>query len=115
MSEGVNEKNESIDVASVVDKDDFIKLDPAVQNKIIDGKWQENKHKMGILGELFGTNSIQIAMYGALVIALVMLLITLLEFICYRYSGYSMNMDLIEKMFSIITLILGYLFGKGKD
>lgn len=115
MKEGVNENNISIDVASVIDREDFIKLDTAVQNKIIDGKREENKHKLGMVGEWFGTNPMQIAMYGALIIALIMLLIVLLDFICYRYSGYVMNMELVDKIFSIITLILGYLFGRGKD
>lgn len=103
-------KNEYSDFLS---PDSFVKLDAEIQDKIISGINDNKSKEGGILGRFFGTKPMNIAMNIAFMICAILFFIVVVDFIRICIQGESFNMELLKTIIPVITLSLGYIFGKG--
>lgn len=102
-----------------VDVDNFIKLDPELQNKIVESikenSEKENKRKNGKVAEIFGSNTQNISLYITALICIILLLIGLIYLFISPDKKNSENIEFWNLIIPVISLSLGYIFGKSKN
>ena len=99
----------------LISSENFSHLNPDLQNKIIT-TLNENKSKEGgLLGKFLGINPINLAMHIALLICTFLIIIIGIDTIHAYFIGESINIDVLKNILPIITLSLGYIFGKGTN
>lgn len=83
---------------------------------VIDGKnaVDKNKLKAGKFGELLGTNIKNESIHIALIICVILLFFCLADLILSFWTQRTINMDLWNLVIPVITLSLGYIFGKSE-
>lgn len=75
-----------------------------------------NKEKdSGKLGEIFGANVKNASIHIALIICVILLLICGIDLIHSYCPKQELTIEVWNLVFPIITLALGYIFGKGED
>lgn len=77
-----------------------------VQNKSKDG---------GVLGKWLGTNPRNASIHIALILCIILLLFCGLDLIHSFGKGNTINSEIWNSVMPIITLALGYVFGKGEN
>ena len=113
MGKNILKKFDKNEYSDFISADSFVKLHVEIQDKIISGI-NENKGKEGgFLGKLFGIKPMNIAMNIAFMICAILFFIVVVDFIRICIQGESFNMELLETIIPVITLSLGYIFGKG--
>ncbi len=116
MKNEINGKLEvSEAITSILDKKSFVNLSPDLQNKIIDTVHNNVEKGGGIMGKFLGTKQTNVAMHIGLIICVILLLIVIVECIHSYFVKDSINMDLVSAILPIITLFLGYIFGRGSN
>lgn len=83
---------------------------------VIDGKnaVDKNKLKAGKFGELLGTNIKNESIHIALIICVILLFFCLADLILSFLTQRTINMELWNLVIPVITLSLGYIFGKSE-
>lgn len=102
-------------LASLVSPDNFIKLDSDLQSQIITTMGDNNPQKGGVMGTFLGTDSKNASMHIALILCLLLILLLIIDFIHSYFAAKEINMELVDKIIPIVSLSLGYIFGKGSN
>lgn len=112
-----NEINSKLDnsaaIASLLSSQNFVNLDPNLQEKIIDTVYNDKGKDGGVMGKFLGTKSSNAAMHIGFIICVILLIIILVDLIHSYISNKSANSELLNLFVPVITLFLGYIFGKG--
>lgn len=100
-------------LAELVSSEGFLRLDPDVQKRIIDTVSQSKDRPGGFLGRLLGSRSANLAIQTVLILCLALLLVVIVDNLhAYRVGG-DINMELINIVIPVISLAIGYIFGRG--
>ncbi len=111
----LNDKLEQDGISKLVASDSFAKLNENVQIELINSMQNTKKQEGGFWGRLFGTKPINVAMNIAFTICALLFLVVGIDFIRICIRKESFNMELFKTVIPVITLSLGYIFGKGFD
>lgn len=115
MSDKINRG--TIDDGSIngISKDSFDKLSPEQKNIVLSGNNDSrNKDKDGgCLGKFLGVNPRNASMHIALIICGILLLFCAIDLGVSLFRGSDITSQVWESIFPVITLALGYIFGKG--
>lgn len=112
MAEGINKGLDS-DKPVLIDKVDFNTLNPKLQSTIINGIYKDKKG--GWVGRFLGTNTANVAMNIAFILCIILLAIVIGDFIRISFNEEGFNYELFESVIPVLTLTLGYIFGKGTN
>ena len=99
---------------ALVESEHFLQLDSTVQQQILDALSHENDEAGGIMGKILGSNPANLAVHVVLILCLALLLIILIDNIQAYRTSTPINMELISAIIPVITLALGYVFGKSE-
>ena len=93
------------------------KLNNEQLQAVIDGKndADKNKREAGKIGEFLGTNTKNASIHSALIICIIMLLFCGLDLINSFCTKKNIDSEVWNLVFPVLTLALGYIFGKGED
>ena len=108
----VNDKLNHGNISDFVSPESFVKLDQEIQAQIINSVQDNKKQEAGLLGKIFGTKPVNIAMNIAFIICAILLLFVTIDIIRACILNQSFNLELFEKILPVITLSLGYIFGR---
>lgn len=109
----INESLNNENISNFVSPNSFVNLDFEMQEKIIDSIQDNKRQERGFIGKFLGTKPINIAMNIAFVICVILLLFVGVDIVRACIANDSLNMELLETVIPVITLVLGYIFGKG--
>ena len=93
------------------------KLNDEQLQAVIDGKnaVDRNKLEAGKFGEVLGTNIKNASIHIALIICAVLVIFCGLDLVHSFISKQAVNMDIWNLVLPIVTMSLGYIFGKGEE
>lgn len=116
MPDGINKNisNEN-SINDIVGSEGFSKLNPELQGQIVKLIEKGKEKDGGVLGRFFGIKPINVAMHIGFVICAILIFVVIIDAIHSYCIGQSINLDLLEIVFPIVTLSLGYIFGKGSN
>lgn len=104
-------KQQNTTLASLLESDSFLKLDPATQKQIINAIKSDNEKPGGLLGKLLGTRRDNLAIHAILIICLALLVLIALDNLHAYFTGSEINMELLNIIIPVITLAIGYIIG----
>lgn len=110
LNSGLNVEDSLI---SLVSTESFLNLDPSLQTKIIESVSTEKTKQGGMMGKFLGTNSTNLSMHIALILCGLLILLLGIDFIHSYGTQKEINMELVSTIIPVVTLSLGYIFGKG--
>lgn len=114
MGSTVNQNlNELDSIASVVNSENFVNLDPNIQNKIIDTMHNDKEKGGGLIGKLLGNKLINASINMSFIICILFIIIMIIDLIHSYCVNENINMDLINIIVPVIMTSIGYIFGKG--
>ena len=102
------------EITELVTSETFQNIPENIQEKALNSIENQNQNEGGRMGKFFGTKKENAAMNIAFVICCILFvfcLIDIIHAIIYDKSAYT---ELIKAILPIITLTLGYIFGKGE-
>lgn len=104
MANRINRNDLGADTFSgIIISEKFGEYEPEIQKIILEGLESRNQKEGGLMGKIFGTKKDLSAMFVALVICILLLII-----------GLIVNTDSIwDGIFPIFAATIGYIFGKG--
>lgn len=116
MSNELNTKLNNTDyISSFLSSDTFLNLNSDIQNKLIDTVHTDKEKDGGIMGKFLGTKSANVSMHIVLILCVSLILIIFIDMVHSYIINVSINMDLIGLIIPVITLSIGYIFGKGNN
>lgn len=98
-------------IATLAGPETFLSLDSEMQDKIISSIVEDRKG--GIMGKFLGTEPTNVSMHIALILCVLLLVILGIDFFHAYSIEKEVNMDLVGTIIPVVTLSLGYIFGKG--
>ena len=104
-------KQQNTALASLLESDCFLKLDPAIQKQIINAIKTDTEKSGGLLGIFLGTKRDHLAVHAVLILCLALLLLIILDNLHAYKMGLEINMELINIIIPVITLAIGYIIG----
>lgn len=105
----LNAGNELIDI---IRTESFPTLDLETKHQVIEAHSNEKARSGGIMGRFFGTRPESTAIYIGFILTIVLVLF-LLGVVCFvKTPDGNINMDLVNRLVPLITLSIGYTFGK---
>lgn len=104
-------KQQNTTLASLLESDSFLKLDPTIQKQIISTIKTDNEKSGGLLGKLLGTRRDNLAIHAILIICLTLLVLIIFDNLHAYFTGSDINMELINIVIPVITLAIGYIIG----
>ena len=107
-----NSIGQSNDNIPVFTQRNFTNLNEETQQKLVDQQHEQQMAKGGKLGKLFGTDKENAAINIGAVTLFLFVLIFIGAILLQIFTGKEINQILLTGIVSIITLILGYIFGK---
>lgn len=114
MGNGVNQNLNGADpIAVIMESENFLNLDKNLQNKIIDTVYNDKEKDGGVMGKFLGNKPTNASMNICLILCVLLIVILLVDIIHSYFVGESINMELINTVIPVITLFMGYIFGKG--
>ena len=111
MGESAVPKQRNTDLASLLESDSFLKLDPTIQKQIISAVKTGNEKSGGLIGKLLGIKRDNLAIHAILIICLALLLLIVLDNLHAYFTGSEINMELVNIIIPVITLAIGYIIG----
>lgn len=102
----LHSNSDQIKLENVVMNENFSKLEAPIQNQILSNVSENDKYRNGIFSKIFGNDKSIISVYvNAIVIILLIIVGSISHF-------HFKDTTLWENVAPIITLSLGYMFGK---
>ncbi|HJB15535.1 MAG TPA: hypothetical protein IAA05_05765 [Candidatus Blautia excrementipullorum] len=115
MSDKINQS--TIDNGSIngISKDSFDKLSPEQKDIVLSGNnaSRDKDKDGGWLGRFLGVNPRNASMHIAFIICGILLLFCAVDLLFSLYLKNGITSQVWELIFPVITLSLGYIFGKG--
>ena len=99
-------------INGIVDASSFINLTPEVQGKIIDSISSNKVTDGGHIGKLLGTNKENAIIHIGFIIICIFLSILVVEVVYSFFANNSVDMELLQTIFPLLSLTIGYVFGK---
>lgn len=113
MSNKVNTNLNTDSITALVESDNFLSLDSNLQNKIIDAVHNDKEKDGGIMGKLLGSRLANLAIHAALILCLALIVVLVVDNLHSYCIGEGVNMDLAGVIIPVVSLSIGYIFGKG--
>lgn len=114
MGSTVNQNlNELDSISSVVNSENFVNLDPNIQNKIIDTMHNDREKGGGLIGKLLGNKLINASINMSFIICIFFMVMMVIDLVHSYRVNENINMDLINIIVPVIMTSIGYIFGKG--
>lgn len=104
-------KQQNTTLASLLESDSFLKLDPEIQKQIISTVKADTQKSGGLLGKLLGTKRDNLTIHAILIICLTLLVLIIFDNLHAYFTGTNINMELIKIIIPVITLAIGYIIG----
>lgn len=102
-------------IASVAIDDNFNKLSESSQVLIINGINENKAKEGGFMGRLFGTRPENVSMHIAFTLCMILLVYCGIDLLGSVFMGRSINFELWNIVIPVITLALGFIFGKSVE
>lgn len=80
-----------------------------------DNEFKTKKQEGGVLGEFFGTNIKNASIHIAFVICIVLLIFCGVDLVHSFFGKNKITSEMWNLIFPVVTLALGYIFGKGEN
>ena len=112
MSGRINPKIDENLIDSLSASDAFTKLTPETQLQVLNASIDNKKSDAGIIGSFLGTAPQNVSLNIVFIICVILLLILSFLIGCSELLKKDINMDLVSIILPIISLTIGYLFGK---
>lgn len=95
----------------------FNKLNDEQKTIVLNGnnKSRIKDKEAGLLGKLLGSNTKNASIHIALILCVILLVICMVDMGHSFYTNKSITSEIWNLVFPIITLSLGYIFGKGDE
>lgn len=114
MGNGVNQNLNGTDsITAIIESENFVNLDQNLQKKIIDTVQSGKEKDGGAMGKFLGNNPSNVSMHISLILCVLLVLLLLIDFIHSYAVGENINMEFVTIVVPVITLSIGYIFGKG--
>ena len=114
MGNGVNQNlNGNDPIAVIMQSENFLNLDQNLQNKIIDTVYSDKEKDGGVMGKFLGNKPANASMNICLILCVLLIIILLVDIIHSYCVSEDINMELVNTVVPVITLSMGYIFGKG--
>lgn len=107
--------SDEVAIATVAVDDNFNKLTETSQTLIINGINENKARDGGFMGKLFGTKPENVSMHIAFTLCIILLLYCGIDLIGSIIVGRQINSELWNTIIPVVTLALGFIFGKGID
>lgn len=114
MASSLNRNNLNNDsISGIVSNDKFGELSEEMQKQILATLKENNQMDGGWMGKFFGSKKEIASMNIAVTICMLLLFMCIIEVIHSTYTGTKINMELISTIIPVVSLALGFIFGKG--
>lgn len=114
MENGINQHLNEIDsITSILSSENFLNLDPNLQNKIINTVYNGRAKDGGVVGKFLGNRFSNAAINISFILCALLVLVLIIDSIHSYFINESINMDLVDRIIPVISLSIGYIFGKG--
>lgn len=110
-----NNLSGSDNITSVISSDKFGEYSPEMQQAILDKLEKMGQNDGGLMGKLFGNKKELASMNIAVFICSILLLICAIDVIHSIWINGEIHMNLITTMIPVVSLALGFVFGKGES
>ncbi len=100
--------------SGIASSEKFLEYTPEIQNRILDGLENRNQKEGGFMGKLFGNDKDLASMNVAVFICTILMLICIIDIVQSCFGNRQMHMELISSIIPVISLAIGFIFGKGK-
>ena len=99
-------------LTELLSSSNFLRLDPAVQKQIIHAVNRDKARPGGFMGQFLGGQSSNRAIHTVLILCLALILIVVMDNLHAYQVGSEVNMDLVGVVIPVISLAIGYIFGR---
>lgn len=106
------DKNIENNISSLITSERFVKLSPDIQSMAIENVTLIKQMESGKMGRLLGTKMPNMAVYSAFLICCLLLLFSGLDMFISCYLHKEFSLELTKIIIPVITMSLGYMFGK---
>lgn len=117
MSNHINQdfSNLGSSLIGIANEKIFVKLDKDIQKNIINNLAEADaaKRDAGAFGQILGTNTKNVVIHAGLLICIILVIVLIMDCLHAYCADQGINMDLVNVIIPVITLYLGYIFGKG--
>lgn len=114
MGNGVNQNLNGTDpIAVIMESENFVNLDPNLQNKIIDTVYSDKEKDGGAMGKFLANKPANASVNIGFVVCVILIAVLVIDIVHSYCVSESINMDLVKTVVPVITLSMGYIFGKG--
>lgn len=100
--------------SGIASSEKFAEYTPEIQNRILDSLENRSQKEGGFMGKLFGNDKDLASMNVAVFICTVLMLICIIDIVQSCFGNRQMHMELISSIIPVISLAIGFIFGKGK-
>ncbi|MBO5270504.1 MAG: hypothetical protein J6B77_06950 [Clostridia bacterium] len=102
-------------ITSLISSESFLNLDTQTQNKLIEAVHNNREKDGGYMGKFLGTKPANVAMHIALIICFLLIAIVIIDSVYSYTKGEGINLELVNIIVPVVSLSLGYIFGKGSS
>lgn len=110
-----NNFSDNGNIPSIISSDKFGEYDAEMQREILKKMDESQKRDGGLMGKLFGNKKELASMNIAVFICSILLLICAIDVIHSICTNGEIHMNLITTMIPVVSLALGFVFGKGES
>ena len=115
----VNNENEKIQntdtIINLVSSDKFGGYSDSLQERILNSIDVRRKSDGGLMGKLFGNKKENAAMNISAIICFLLILLCAVDVLSAIFTEKDLHMELISCIVPVVSLALGFMFGKGGE
>lgn len=102
-------------LSNLINSDNFSGFSSEIQKNLIESVTVSKQIESGIMGRFLGTKTSNVAIYSALLLCGILLLFALIATLLSCILNTPLNLELIKIIVPVITMSLGYMFGKSNN
>lgn len=102
------------EITELITSEGFRDMPENIQEKALNSIENKNQKEGGFMGKLFGTKRENASMNIAFVLCAILLFFCAVDIIHALTVGKAAYTELVKSILPIVTLTLGYIFGKGE-
>lgn len=116
MPDQLNPKLQNEDTLSqVVGQESFSKLNPSIQAQVVQEASKQKDKDGGWMGKFLGNHPTNVSMHIGFLIPVLLIILIMIDTIHSYRIGQAISLELVKTVLPVITLSLGYIFGKNSD